>query len=232
MPTLMKSTVSHFVQSLFLLSSISMPALSGQSYGPGAYASQIDAYSDPPRYWTPYADPPSGFGGGESEYLPGDLPEWVPDPYGSAPYPGADPTFGVEPIPGGRYGAYPSPHGQAPSRMDQGWKPDIGSVPGDAYPQQFRMRGGLPPAAAPAYRFRGDRPTGFRAWGAPPQGYGYQYRPLTEQERQRRGDETRWRPWEQARSPDAPPHPDPLPAREAYGYESENWFNRYFGERR
>jgi len=86
------------------------------------------------------------------------------------------------------------------------------------------MPGEFISAPTEGYRILGHAPNEFRGTGIPWR-YRYRFRPLTEQERQRMGTEMGWRPQVAAPLRRA----DPLPVEEAYGYQPDNWFLRYFG---
>jgi hypothetical protein len=234
---LMKSPVLRFAASLFPLLSSAGAVESGQDSGFGYYQPQPGVYWDRPDYgagYLPDDDHRYGFRGSDGVYLHRDLPEWVGppsavDPYGlSLPgsyYEDSAPDAGyLRPLPS--YGQVPTDREldlYGPERTGQ---PGAPTVWGE-YPDRLR-RGEVPPAQLHGYRFRGDGPSGYGGWGAVPGRGGYQFRPLTEQERQRSGLGSVWRPRESGRPQERPRPPDPLPAEEAYGYEADSWFNRYF----
>ncbi len=96
-----------------------------------------------------------------------------------------------------------------------------------------RPSGYRPPAVgyqerAPAYRFRGEEQLG--PVGVPWRG-GYHFRPLTEQELERGGYAGGWRSAAPGPASVEERPPLGLPADEAFGYEPESWFRRYYGDR-
>lgn len=230
----MKSPVLLFAVSLLSLLSVAGSALSDRGSEREAYPYLFEPYSDQLSRRTPYADYgdwSTGLGGADRLHEPRKAPRGDSDPYRTDPHlaPGGDPY--VDPVPGG-YGGYPLPYDQAPYGGDRVGPHDAAAVRGSRYPDQPDVRRGFSPTEAQGYRFRGDDPAGFGRWGAAPHMNGYRFRPLTEQERRRTGSGNRWRPREPAHAGERPRPPDPLPDREAYGYRSENWFNRYYGGRR
>jgi hypothetical protein len=128
------------------------------------------------------------------------------------------------------YPSYPPPFEESPYPPHRVRRPGSAAVWGDGYRERSVMPGELPPAARQGYRFRGDAP-GFGGWGAASWQDGYRFRPLTEQERQQRDDMTGWLPRGLERGGDRPRRPGSFPADEAYGYQSDTWFRRYYGER-
>lgn len=227
---LMKSSVLLSVVFLVSLLSGTGPALSGRSSEREAYPYLFDQYWYQPSRGPPYAadgDWAFGSGGGDGMREPRDAREPVQDPFRTGPHqaPWTEP-YGDQ-VPGGGYGGYSPPYGQAPYLVDQVRRQDAAAAWGDRYPDESGMRWGPPSAVAHGYHFRGDDPAGFGGWGAAPHRNGYRFRPLTEQERQRAGSGTEWRPREPASARERPRRADPLPVRDAHGYWSENWFNRY-----
>jgi hypothetical protein len=137
----------------------------------------------------------------------------------------------ADPFPGRGDGHYLSSYDRAPYREDRLRQQDASAVWDERYPDQLDMRWEPRPAVTDGYRFRGDDPAGLGRWGAAPYRNGYQFRPLTEQEHQRMSSAARWQARKPSPSGVRPRRPDPPPAREAYGYQSDGWFNRYYGER-
>jgi hypothetical protein len=221
------------VASLFILPILAGSVLSsGHGSRLGSYLSTpADAYGDRPGYGDAYGHRLYGFAGSDGGYTSGDLPEWVREPsrtdsYGASP---SEPQSDL--VQRGRSRAFPSPYQERSFGEGSFSLPRTGPVPGGYEPDGFGMRGELPPAAARGYRFRGDGIAGFGGWGALPQSGGYQFRPLTEPERQRIDSLSGWRPLGPDRSGQEVIRPVPSPAREAYGYRSESWVDRYYGDR-
>ncbi|MEA3276325.1 MAG: hypothetical protein U9Q81_13750 [Pseudomonadota bacterium] len=207
------------------LVAVTGPAASRQESGFDAYSLAPEVYYDQP--------PPSGGRGGPFDYpYPGsdeqarfqdDEPGWVREPYQPPPI-----GSRLNQSPGG---AYPPP----------AWSPDDATMYGpygypgiDAPPERAERGysdrpalGGLPPAVPRGYRFRGDSGSG----GAGSWRGGYRFRPLTEQEQQRMRSDDGWRPSSIGRPVDRQPRPRAFPAQEAYGYQPDSWFRRYYGER-
>lgn len=203
-------------------------SVKGAGYS-GAYASPVDSYASEPSYGSPYVsrgDQPAGFGAGDSAYPPSggrdyNDPGWG-DPYGA---PALDPYSGQSATSG--YPSYPVPEAETPYGRD-GTRRFGGRTNGvGGYARQWGSGGELPPSAARGYRFRGDA-SGDGAPGASNWRGGYRFRPLTAQERERTDGGSGWRPREHESSGERPGKPDPLPVDEAYGYESDNWFRRYY----
>lgn len=177
--------------------------------GPGFY----DAYAPPavggPGLYDAYAPPPIGGPGLYDAFArePEPLPERYAPP--AAGWPGQPPS----PLP------YPDRDGAGP--LYPGYAP--GPLPRD-----------LSPFGPAEYRFRGDERFGDGR-GAEPHPGGWRFRPLTEQERDRARPGDPWRPvrrearGEMRGGRHAGERPQPLP--EAFGYEPDNWFRRYYGER-
>lgn len=148
---------------------------------------------------------------------------WVPAP---------EPSLGQE-----RLNAYQtgSPPAYEPRRRAQGLYEQFRPDPGvEDSPWWGRNDAGMPDSGAVLqddvgrYRFRGDEHV-----GADPRYGGYRFRPLTEQERARMDEQPGWRPTGRAYAPPSSPYSRPsIPEREAYGYEPDGWFGRYFGEGR
>jgi hypothetical protein len=82
----------------------------------------------------------------------------------------------------------------------------------------------LPPPPQPEYRFRGDK---WSPPGAVPWQDGYHFRPLTEVERDRTGYEGGWRPLGPGSTGERAIE-DPFSPAEAFGYESDDWFRRFY----
>ena len=230
----MKSSVLLLLASILPLLSVTGPAFSGPSYAPDTYAHPSDPYSDRSNRGDSYAlrgVGALGFDGGDDLRQPNGMPEWYLDPRGGdlRQAPRADAY--AEPFPGRGYGRYPSSYDRAPYREERLRPQGDAAVWNDRFPGQLDMLREPSPWVADGYRFRGDDPAGFGRWGAAPYRNGYQFRPLTEQEQQRMSSAARWRMRKPSPSGERPRRRDPLPAREAYGYQSDGWFNRYYGER-
>lgn len=191
-----------------------------------AYGSAVPEYlyQDGAGVQAPYGVPysrPDGYGGTSGYFddrIGGALESQGPGGYRDLPPRGDYPEYGMPwdegPAVFPHYrregediGARPRPSGYRP--------PAVG----------FQERA---PAPSPAYRFRGEEQLGPA--GVPWRG-GYHFRPLSEQELERGGYAGGWR----SVAPDpvsVEERPPPgLPADEAFGYEPESWFRRYYGDR-
>lgn len=206
-------------------------ALSDQDVGYGAYSYPADSYTVDPVYgspYDPYGDRSSGFGAGNMTYPSSGFSDRISDPYGDDPSMsrGSESRYGR--TRGGGYQSYPGAGEEMPYGRNGTPRFDGPRDGANGYAGGWGSGGGLPPAAARGYRFRGDGPVGDGAWSAPGRRDGYRFRPLTEQERERRDNVGGWRPRELERSGERPGRRDLPPAEEAYGYESDNWFSRYY----
>lgn len=209
-------------------------ALSDQGIGYGTYSYPADAYADDAGYGSPYApygNRSDGFGKGDMAYPPTGATDRMDDRYRDDSYgpPGSDShRYGEVQRDGYGYQSNPAAGERMPRGGGRAQRFDgpRGLADGDS----GRWGSGVesPTAAARGYRFRGDGPAGGGARSASTRRDGYRFRPLTDQEREKRGDISGWRPRGQERSGDRPGRPDPLPVDEAYGYESDNWFRRYY----
>ena len=222
------------IAALLSLLCVTGSALSGQDVGYGAYSYPADSYSDDPVYGSPY-DPyggrSSGFGAGDMAYPSGGFSDRISDPYGDDPSVswGSESRYGR--AQGGGYHSYPGVGEGAPYGRNGAPRFDGPGGGTNGYAGGWGSKGGLPPAAVRGYRFRGDGFVDDGAWSAPGRRNGYRFRPLTEQERERRDSVGGWRPRELERSGERPVRRDPPPAEEAYGFESDNWFSRYYRRR-
>jgi hypothetical protein len=229
----MKPSVLLLVASMLPLLSVSGSAFPSRDYVPDSYAYPSGLYAD--RFnrgasYAPRGDGSLDFGGRDSMREPGGVPEWYLDLPGVDPRQAPRTHANADPFPGRGDGRYPSLYDHTQYR--EGWlqQQDVGGVWDERFPSQFDMHG-EPPRAADGYRFRGDDPAGFGRWGAAAYRNGYQFRPLTEQEQQRMSSAAQWRMRNPSPSGERPRGLDLPPAREAYGYQSDGWFNRYYGER-
>ncbi len=215
-----------------LATALATPVASAEGYarGQGYPPSQIRGYGEAYGYAEPYPPP-------ESYPLPDPYP--VPDPY--APWgpgqgiPGVDAfqplprDVGSPPASRSAPAAYPSLY-ETLSRDPE---------PASAWPRGGRHESpGTSAAPVPGqkrYRFRGDNPSDE---SAPGRDSGFQFRPLTAQERERGQATPGWRPLTSTRPepypPPLPPSPLPAPGPEAgrAGYGSDGWFDRYYGDGR
>lgn len=234
----MKSPALFFAVSLLSLLSVAGSALSDRGSEREAYPDLFEPYSDQLSRRAPYADYAdygdwsTGLGGADGLHAPRKAPRGDSDPYRTDAHQAPQAGPYVDPVLDGGYAGYPMPYDQAPYGGDRVGPHDAAAAWGYRDPDQSAVRRRFSPTEANGYRFRGDDPAGFGRWGAAPYRKGYRFRPLTEQERRRLGSGTRWRPREPEHAGERPRRPDPLPDREAYGYRSENWFNRYYGGRR
>ncbi len=196
----------------------------------------VDAYSVQPDFVDPaprYQAQTSDFLSREQAYPLGFVQKWVRDParWEPGPQPWSEPY--PDQLSGGGRPTYPAREQVIPYRQDPwGRRPGVPEAPRAGPPDQLGMRGDMPPSAIRGYRFRGDSPAGSTGRGAESRRYGYQFRPLTDQERERLDAKTGWRPREPDRLGVQPRPNDPLRTKEAFGYQSNNWFKRYYGERR
>lgn len=148
---------------------------------------------------------------------------WVPAPA---------PPLGRESPDAYQAGSFPTYESryQAPGLYEQ-FRPRPG--PGDSPWLGRQEAGSLLRDDVGRYRFRGDEQFGADPRIGDLRHGGYRFRPLTEQERGRTAERPGWRPTERT---NAPPKPAlsrrSIPEREAYGYQPDGWFERYFGEGR
>lgn len=222
------------VVALVSLLCVAGAALSEQDIGYGPYSYPADAYGGEPVYGVPFV-PQGGrsadFGAGNMAYPPSGVSDRGNDPYRDDPYrlPSNDLRYGQ--APGIGYQSYP-PVGEGAPDWGGGGRRFEGPRDGaDGYAGGWISGRELPPAAVRGYRFRGDSPDGDGSGIASDWRGGYRFRPLSEPERKRLGAVRGWRPRERERSGNPPGRPAPLPIDEAYGYESDNWFRRYYRER-
>jgi hypothetical protein len=215
------------------------PAPAEDAYGAGASTGFVDSYGT--RYLPLDSMAPSATGG-----------DWWVDPYtGERPLGAAVDAYAPARISGpGLYEAFarePQPFRQPPAPPAAGWpgqgEPWERSLEAYSYPQtkgpkypgqvQGPPRRDLSPFEPAEYRFRGDDRFGD-SWGAPYR-EGWRFRPLTEQERDRARPNDPWRPVRPATRGEIPSvgrfGEGPAGAQEAFGYEPDNWFHRYYGER-
>lgn len=229
----MKSSVLFLVASILPLLLATGPAFPGRSSAPDTYEYPSSPYWDRSNRglsYAPHGDGSFGFGRGDGMREPTDMPERYLDVPGTEQRrtPWADAY--ADPFPGRGDERHPS-YDRVPYREDRLRQQDASAVWDERYSGQLDMRWERPPAVTDGYRFRGDDPAGFGRWGAAPYRNGYQFRPLTEQEQQRMRSAARWQTRKPSPSGERPRRPNPPPAREAYGYRSDGWFNRYYGER-
>jgi hypothetical protein len=86
-------------------------------------------------------------------------------------------------------------------------------------------------ASGEVFRFRGDKTTQQAPGVESPLAPGYRFRPLTEAEQERAEDVAGWRPLgRDGRRSQAPPQ-EPPREDDAYGYQSDSWFRKYYGDR-
>jgi hypothetical protein len=230
----MKSSALLLVASILPLLSFTGPAFSGRSSAPDRYAYPSGPYPDRSNrgpYYAPYDEGALGFWGGDGMRESRGMPGWYPEPPGADSSRASWPDGYADSVPGRGYAHHPSPYECAPYCEDRFQQQDEAALWDDRYPGQLDMSRERPAAATDGYRFRGDDPAGFGRWGAAPHRNGYQFRPLTEKEQERMRPTARWRMRRPSPSGERPRRRDPLPQREAYGYQSDGWFNRYYGER-
>jgi hypothetical protein len=218
-----------FLLSICVLPSLALtavPALCRQGewypdYSPatGGYGGDTLPYgARPPLYGAPSIDhgaPPFDRDGG---------PEGVPGPDRPPPARYSDPARTA----GDRH--YAIPPETAPDPLVGTGAPDSllpwnGGDSAAAY-----TPGGLPRSALRGYRFRGDDSTAYGNRGPAPWQNGFRFRPLTAQEQARRQSETGWRPLDPPRSRGRPPRSRGFPEEEAYGFQSDDWFRRNYGD--
>lgn len=243
------------IAALLSLVCVSCSALSDQDVGYGAYSYPRQSYTEDPVYASPYESQgggSTGMGAGDISYPPSGVSGRSSTPYGNDPYlsrgsqyryeqnqggDGDDPYLSRgsqsrdEQTRGGGSRPYPGVSEEAPYGWNESPRFDGPRDGANAYDGGWGSGGGLPPAVARGYRFRGDGPAGEDAWRASRRRDGYRFRPLTEQELEQRDSVSGWRPRELERSGERPARRDPPPVEEAYGYESDNWFRRYYRQR-
>jgi len=171
-----------------------------------------------------YGYPPMSNGAyGAHPQVRGDQPSFeyvVPSPDGSW-----DPGRAPAPPPG--YTGYPSPDAPA-----YGALPDLGSLPpalpGGAGPQQGAHAG---TGVAQGFRFRGDKAVSDARWHESPSAPGYRFRPVSPEELERSAGGDGWRPIRPDDRRAAEQGESTPPDADAFGYQPDSWFRRYYGER-
>lgn len=220
-----------FLLIFFVLPSLTMiaaPALTRSGEGYGGYPPAIGGYGGEP---SPYDGYPTAYGAPETDFrdsrdVRGRAQGWIPDHY-QAPLPEQYP----DPALTGAHGDYPGPRDRSPYQLFGSGDTRVPGVWGGSPLAEPVMPGGLPRSALRGYRFRGDEDDENGNRGSAPWGGGFRFRPLTEKERARRQQETGWRPLDPARTGGRPRRPSRFPEEEAYGYQSDDWFRRYYGDR-
>ena len=170
---------------------------------------------------------PQGDGGANGPYLGsrGDEPSF------DYAWPNPDAGWGPN-------GAFALPPGNAsnPRRDDSsfGSFPDARS-PAPAFPIDGPHQVGHPGPWAgqggEGFRFRGDKEVSEGRWRESPSAPGFRFRPLSPEERERSAGSDGWRPIRREdRGPAGHGEVEPRGA-EAFGYQSDSWFRRYYGER-
>lgn len=233
----MKPILPLLVVSLVPLLSITGPALPRQysDYGGNPYLSDI--YLDRSAYgagYGPYGDHSLDLGVAADVYLPREIPEWTYGRYRSGPYQAPRQEPYSEQPPSIDYLPYRSPGERVGSPRESVVQPGTPQLRPFGYTRAHDRSargvssGSYAPGPANGFGFRDNGLGGPEGWGAPPWRQGYRFRPLTEQERKRMDNRTGWRPrvanpgWERFRGA------DPMPAEEAFGYQPDSWFQRYY----
>ncbi len=81
------------------------------------------------------------------------------------------------------------------------------------------------------FRFRGDKATSDARWHESPSAPGYRFRPVSPEELERSAGGDGWRPIRPDDRRAAEPGQPARPGGDAFGYQSDSWFRRYYGER-
>jgi hypothetical protein len=137
-----------------------------------------------------------------------------------------NPDRAVVPPPG--YTGYANP--DAPD--DRGF-PGAGSPPpafsGGGGPNRGAHPGSGVRPGGEGFRFRGDKAVSEGRWLESPSAPGYRFRPVSPEELERSTGGDSWRPIRRD-DPRAAERGDSAPP-DAFGYQPDSWFRRYYGER-
>jgi hypothetical protein len=131
-------------------------------------------------------------------------------------------------------GSAPSPSGTRPADLGPDLPPMVGAGSGrpSVRPDPVTTSGGQGAGASgEVFRFRGDKTVQQAPGVESPFAPGYRFRPLTQAEQERAEDVAGWRPLgRDGRRSQAPPQEAPRED-DAYGYQSDSWFRKYYGDR-
>jgi hypothetical protein len=86
-------------------------------------------------------------------------------------------------------------------------------------------------ASSEVFKFRGDKALQQAPGVESPLAPGYRFRPLTPAEQQRAEDVTGWRPLGRDGHRSHAPSQEVPREDDAYGYQSDSWFRKYYGDR-
>jgi hypothetical protein len=119
--------------------------------------------------------------------------------------------------------------------------PGYGGFPGAGPPLPVfsdgggSQQGGHPGAGVAqggeGFRFRGDKAVSEGQWRESPSAPGYRFRPMNPEELGRSAGGDGWRPIKRDDRRAAEPEVPAPPGADAFGYQQDSWFRRYYGER-
>jgi hypothetical protein len=168
-------------------------------------------------------------------YVPGN-----PAPYGGDPGAGSgEPSFDYAMPPSEVWGA-----GSAQARPLVAYPGGSSAAPGRGaaagYMAPLAPAVGLPDGGTrgpstrfgtQGFRFRGDKVPPDGAWQDSVEAPGYQFRPLTPTELDRSSEIDGWRPMSGEKERPAPAREPGSTGQDAFGYRSDTWFRKYYGDR-
>jgi hypothetical protein len=154
-----------------------------------------------------------GAGSGEPSF---DYALPPPDAWGAGPASGRPPAY-----PGGRSAA--PGRGAAAGYMAP--PPPAVSLPDGG------TRGPWTRSDTQGFRFRGDKGSPDGAWQDSAEAPGYRFRPLTPTELDRSSEIDGWRPMSGEEQRPAPAREAGSTGQDAFGYRSDTWFRKYYGDR-
>jgi hypothetical protein len=163
--------------------------------------------------------------------LSAQVPAGVPGPWA-----GGAPVASAPAAPGSRTAEpsldlslpQPGPVGSANRGRGAGpWHPDPDSPPGSQGVGSWGALG----SPGEGFRFRGDKALQQVPGVESPHAPGYRFRPLTPAEQERSEDVSGWRPLGRDGHRSQAPVQEGPSGNDAYGYQSDSWFRKYYGDR-
>jgi hypothetical protein len=167
-------------------------------------------------------------------YVPGDPAAYGREPgsWGEEPsfeYSTPDDVWGAAAGAASPPGAYPGGAGVVPGRRAAAG--NVAPFPPDAASPDGGQQGSWTRPGNQGFRFRGDKGLPDGAWQDSANAPGYRFRPLTPMELDRSSGSDGWRPISgEDRHPGQAREAGPV-GPDAYGYQSDTWFRKYYGER-
>lgn len=107
----------------------------------------------------------------------------------------------------------------------------VPSLPGGGAPLQGGRAGPWAGQGVEGFRFRGDKGVPEGLWHESPYAPGYRFRPLTPVELERSSSGDGWRPLGRDDRRVGEGDEPGLRGTDAFGYPSDSWFRKYYGER-